>query len=76
MAFTLSFDTDNDAFAQDLEGEVRNILSGVAHRILSGTFEDSVKDTNGNTVGSYALTNNIEDAEDAEEVEDLEEVEE
>lgn len=51
--FELSFDTDNDAFHDNEEQEIIDILNRVINKILS--FEDSgaILDTNGNSVGYF-----------------------
>lgn len=58
MKFKLEFDCDNAAFENDLEGEVANILRGVENIVLfngRGNY-GTVRDGNGNTIGSWSLT--------------------
>jgi hypothetical protein len=55
MAFSLIFDTDNDAFTGDPTPEVVRILREAATRIESGWSEGTVYDLNGNRVGGYRL---------------------
>lgn len=57
--FTLTFDTDNEAFQGPDEGgyEVRRILREVISRLENyGTSSGSVYDNNGNNIGSYNYT--------------------
>lgn len=61
MGFKLEFKTDNAAFHEDeyaMAEEVSSILKGVAEKIAAadGTTEGPVRDTNGNTVGKWSLT--------------------
>jgi hypothetical protein len=67
MKFQLKFDIDNAAFETDRNGEICQILRGVAHAIEAG-FEPTlastgtpcgVRDSNGNTVGCYQLTGKL-----------------
>lgn len=57
--FTLNFDTDNAAFdPEEPHSEMAAILNRIARRLVeeclsSGTYP--VRDTNGNTIGSYRL---------------------
>lgn len=56
--FTLKINTDNAAFG-DTEtaaaDEVVTILRFIASRMEYGTMSAPIRDTNGNTVGQYAL---------------------
>jgi hypothetical protein len=59
MQFTLTFSTDGDAFWTDGDGEVARILRDIATKIeADGAHPQSrtVRDINGNTVGTYQLT--------------------
>lgn len=52
--FKLSIETENDAFAEDLPGEVARILRVAADNLERGRFDGSafrLQDVNGNTVG-------------------------
>lgn len=55
MQFTLTMNTDNDAFAADPTAEIARILRKTAQRIVNGTTEGRVLDVNGNTVGTFTL---------------------
>ena len=51
---TVTFSTDNDAFAEgDFEDEVSRVLQRVATKIRNGEREGAVLDTNGNRVGTF-----------------------
>jgi hypothetical protein len=50
--FTVTIETDNEAFADNMEGELSRILSDLSKKVEGGKFEVSLKDINGNTVGS------------------------
>jgi len=54
--FTLNFSTDNAAFDDFAEREIANILRNVAERFTNGQVEGSIQDHNGNTVGSFKLS--------------------
>ena len=58
MKFTLSFNTDNDAFYNDENGEIARILHAVAdkvHNFNLSAFHSDVRDSNGNIIGTYVL---------------------
>lgn len=52
----INIDCSNDAFEEDLEYEVARILRNAADKLRSGETEGTLRDINGNTVGSYKLT--------------------
>lgn len=60
MKFELHMSTDNDAFAQDVQGEVARILLRLSKEISTGDAElvpnqpIRLRDVNGNRVG-YAI---------------------
>lgn len=59
--FTVKFDTGNAAFeGADLAPEIARVLRNIAERVErdgpSGFFE-TVRDTNGNDIGRFALKN-------------------
>jgi len=59
MQFTLTFSTDGDAFWTDGDGEVARILRALANKIETTGAQQhavSIRDVNGNTVGTYQLT--------------------
>ena len=51
--FTLTIDTDNDAFADDPQAEIARILRKVARRVACGEDTGRCMDANGNGVGGY-----------------------
>lgn len=60
MRFTLKIDMDNDSFATNPVGELGECISKVAEKLfLSGNKPEpsagDVKDSNGNTVGSWSI---------------------
>jgi hypothetical protein len=58
MKFTLSFNTDNDAFYDDENGEIARILRDLADRIDRGDIASqhrNASDRNGNIIGTYVL---------------------
>lgn len=55
MAFKLEFETSNDAFEQDMHGEITRILKLVASQVDRGSSGGRILDVNGNTVGSFYL---------------------
>lgn len=60
--FTVKFDTDNSAFECDRDYEIALVLRRIADRIEANgmpTFHSqTVRDTNGNDIGRYALKDN------------------
>lgn len=56
MTFLLKIETDNAAFADgNAASEVARILRETATKIESGHTDGKLRDSNGNTVGSFAL---------------------
>ena len=54
MRFTLKIDNyDNDAMTEIPYSETARILRDAARRIENGVTSGSIRDTNGNTVGSF-----------------------
>ena len=54
--FKLHFSTDNAAFdGNDLENECAWIFSAICLRIRHGSKSGAVRDSNGNTIGSWEL---------------------
>jgi hypothetical protein len=53
--FELSFTTNNDAFADSPELEIEYILHRTARQVRAGSREGNVRDSNGNTVGTWKL---------------------
>lgn len=54
--FKLEFKTDSAAFLDDPMTEPANVLRRVALRIDYGETSGIVRDSNGNTIGSFELT--------------------
>ncbi len=56
MKFTLTIESDNAAMVDNTHGEVARILEETARKIREGEYwSGRVRDTNGNTVGSFEL---------------------
>ena len=54
--FKLQFETNDDCFQGCLEPEVRSVLRMVERLLAQGNTEGAVTDFNGNTIGSFELT--------------------
>lgn len=54
--FFVTFATKNASFEKDLAGTIAEVLVGIAKRVANGEVSGFVLDTNGSTVGSFALT--------------------
>ena len=54
--FRLEIDTANDAFVGYPAGEVARILRETADDLDAGIIAFSIRDSNGNTVGSWELS--------------------
>lgn len=55
MSFSLEFETDNDAFAENPEIEIARILRAVADNV-SGADGGYIRDVNGNHIGTWDYT--------------------
>jgi hypothetical protein len=56
VKFKLEFDCDNAAF-EDLEGELRWVLSNVTNDVsLPSASDGTVRDSNGNRIGEWRFT--------------------
>ena len=53
--FRLEFDTDNDAFADNLDAESARILREVSMAVEQGRTEGRCRDINGNTIGTWVF---------------------
>ena len=53
--FSISFDTDNDEFSRHPEVGIVRILREIAKRIADGETEGSIRDVNGNRIGSFRM---------------------
>lgn len=54
--FTLTMETEGTAFRPYPEGEVSVILRQVINQVGNGTHSGTCRDSNGNKVGSWELT--------------------
>lgn len=52
MKLHLTLDLSNAAF-DDNPNELDNLLAKIAEKVKAGTTESLVKDSNGNTIGSF-----------------------
>jgi len=59
----LSIDTENAAFDGDGRNEISRILIKLAEDISNGVTNPSIRDINGNTVGSYEYTKSASELE-------------
>lgn len=53
--FTLTIETDNDAFVDREAAEIAYILERTAQRIRGGALSGKVIDSNGNNVGRFEV---------------------
>jgi hypothetical protein len=53
MKFTLEIDCDNTTFDESPATEVARILRETAGRVEEGVWPGNLRDSNGNTVGSF-----------------------
>lgn len=60
--FNLKIETANDDFADAPERTVAAILRGIADQLDGGKMADTIRDPNGNTVGSWKLDTPEEEA--------------
>ncbi len=51
--FSLKIETDSAAFEDDPNEELARLLEKAAQRLRAGYVRDSLRDANGNTVGSW-----------------------
>ena len=64
--FNLAMTCDNDAFAEDLTGEIARILRETAARVerdgmADADFYQTIRDANGNDIGRFRLAINRRD---------------
>lgn len=60
--FELKLESDNDAFSiGDPADEVTWLLTEVINHLDNGRLSGQLRDSNGNTIGHFALTNEEED---------------
>ncbi len=52
----IGFDTSNASFEENYEAAFNDIIDNVAYKIKSGIWESKILDLNGNTIGSYLVT--------------------
>ena len=55
MTFRIKIQCDNAAFDDDYRTELARILKDIATKLEGGRDGGYVQDSNGNTVGNYAL---------------------
>ena len=55
MAFTVTIETDNEAFSRNKGREVARILRRIAERLERGEDSGKAMDLNGNSVGKFEL---------------------
>lgn len=53
MSFRIEFDTDNAAFEDALYEETKRILEDISDQIYYGHREGTIRDSNGNRIGSW-----------------------
>lgn len=54
--FKIQFETINAAFSDHgMASECSAILDKIAARVRDGEFEGRIRDTNGNTIGSFSI---------------------
>lgn len=61
MKFTVKIDCNSSAFAGDPLHELQRIMGILAGKLQTGRRDGSLLDINGNTVGSFELTETEED---------------
>jgi hypothetical protein len=54
--FSLTMQTDNDAFSEHEPDEVARILKEIAYKLEGGETNGDCRDINGNAVGAWVLT--------------------
>jgi len=52
----ISFETDNAAFDEDYDGEIKKILSQAEEFLIGSGKRDTLRDTNGNFVGTCFIS--------------------
>jgi hypothetical protein len=57
--FDMSVNLDNAAF-EDNNHELARIIAKVSKKVANGSLDDSLRDINGNTVGSFTVDNDDE----------------
>lgn len=60
MKLIVTIDLDNAAFADDVPGEVKEVLSRLPLRLEMGNRCDVLRDSNGNTCGSWEVGEYVE----------------
>lgn len=59
--FSLKFETDNDAFGENLRAETARVLQEVCRKLAGGREGGHVFDVNGNKIGEWSLDLNPEE---------------
>lgn len=52
----IGFDIGNASFKEDYKAQFNDIIDEVAKKIKGGNWESKILDWNGNTIGSYLVT--------------------
>ena len=55
MTFKIEFSVDNAAFDGNTAGEIERIMKKITGKLLDGDGSGIVKDSNGNTIGSFGF---------------------
>lgn len=56
MKVVINIKTDNAAFENDPEGEVKRILIQAVRDTVTGNRDGNLRDSNGNKVGTFIVT--------------------
>jgi hypothetical protein len=59
--FTVTFNTENEAFVDNFANEAFTILRNVADRVAKGDQSGAISDTNGAVVGRFAYHQDDDD---------------
>lgn len=57
LCFSLAVNCENDAFSQDLAGEIARICDNVAKQVRNGVYAAKIQDSNGNQCGHFGFNN-------------------
>jgi hypothetical protein len=60
VTFILNIECNNAAFADDLAGELSAIIGRCAETVAEGVFAGTLRDVNGNRVGTFELDEPVE----------------
>lgn len=65
MTFKLEFETGNAIFSEDPDGEVCRILANIQVKVYAGLARDAIRDVNGNTIGKWSYTLDLDEEDEA-----------